>query len=412
MVAAQDMSDLDRQVIIDGWYLNQWSVGMGVYTKRLINGLISQSETLSLRIRVAMPKWALDHVEDNSIREHAVLLPASTARIPLLGQALWQNMVGAHCRRRFPTAVLVSPAPFWALRAPSRMIVVYHDCIHRTFPRYQGKRFVRRWFLRRRERFLRRCSAVLTESQYSKNEIIGLLEIDPSIVHVIHAWLPPEYNPRSAANAADGVRKKYRLPERFWLYLGGYDYRKNVEFLMQAYAAASAQKDCPPLVLAGNIPTDTRKPTCNVFSTLKQTHLDERQILMPGPIHPEDIPGLYGAADLVIYPSLYEGYGLPPLEAMGCGCPALVADNSSMPEVVADRSYRFATNTPDELLGLLRRAADRPLPLNPSFDREAFSEASAMVRYGNLLRSVDDDAARKSYSPARQGMITTSTTSC
>ena len=102
------------------------------------------------------------------------------------------------------------------------------------------------------------------------------------------------------------------------------------------------------------------------------------EVIMPGFIASEDMPGLYGAAELLIYPSLYEGFGLPAMEAMGCGCPAVSSDNTSLPEVVKDKEYRFNTQSPEKLIKILVRAASTALPMNPSFAQTEFSEKTAL----------------------------------
>ena len=107
---------------------------------------------------------------------------------------------------------------------------------------------------------------------------------------------------------------------------------------------------------------------------------------MPGFIASEDMPGFYGAAELLIYPSLYEGFGLPPMEAMGCGCPAVSANNTSLPEVIKDSSYRFSVLLPEELINLLIRAASKALPMNPSFAQNEYSEKTALSLLISRLR--------------------------
>lgn len=178
---------------------------------------------------------------------------------------------------------------------------------------------------------------------------------------------------------------KYRLPARYWLYTGGYDYRKNLECLITAYAATWARHACPPLVLAGKIPTDLRKPVCDIPRAMTRANLTGSEVLMPGFIDDNDMAALYSGSELFVYPSLAEGFGLPPLEAMACGCPALAANATSLPEVVVDEAYRFSPFHPGQLTDLLKQAARSPLPLNPGFDRLHFSEARGVAQYCGLL---------------------------
>ena len=178
---------------------------------------------------------------------------------------------------------------------------------------------------------------------------------------------------------------KYGLPARYWLYTGGYDYRKNLECLITAYAATRARHPCPPLVLAGKIPTDLRKPVCDIPGAMTRANLTGSEVLMPGFIDDNDMAALYSGSELFVYPSLAEGFGLPPLEAMACGCPALAANATSLPEVVVDEAYRFSPFHPGQLTDLLGQAARSPLPVNPGFDRFHFSEARGVAQYCGLL---------------------------
>ena len=363
--------------VIDGWHLHSVSTGQGVYANRLVQGLIARAEGPHDRVRVAVPE-RLRHTLSGPVQRMA--LPLRTPRMghPLLDQALWQQRLGAFCRHRHPSGALLSPGPFWAMPPPAKTAVTCHDCIYRHFPRYQGRKLLRKWLNRRAEQFLLKACAVFTESHHAKGDICSQLGVDPSCVHVIPAWLPADYDPTHAQGEAGRVRKQHGLPERFWLYVGGYDYRKNVEFLIQAHAAVPT---APPLVLAGTIPTDTQKPVCDVAGALERHGGMSGAVVMPGFIPPADMPGLYSAAELFVYPSLYEGFGLPVLEAMGCGCTTVCADNSSLPEVVVDDDYRFKADDIDALVALLQRAAQGHLPFNPGFRRDAFDQDEAMESY-------------------------------
>jgi len=148
------------------------------------------------------------------------------------------------------------------------------------------------------------------------------------------------------------VREKYRLPARFFLYLGGFDQRKNVTTLIQAYATlvlnlaepqdeeGQAQEDVA-LVVAGRLPTrDTRffpdpRRIVGMFGIEDHVHFI-------GWVDEEDKPALYTLAEALVFPSLYEGFGLPVLEAMACGTPVIAANAASLPELVGDAGLLVA----------------------------------------------------------------------
>jgi glycosyltransferase involved in cell wall biosynthesis len=265
-------------------------------------------------------------------------------------------------------------------------VVFQHDRIPHFFPAYLGRRGIRKALADRTEGFLRRCRWIVTHSEHGRRDLAQIPGVLAERIQVIRPWLPDEFNPQEAARLAPVVRSKYRLPERFWLYVGGFDYRKNVELLIAAYARV-AGPEAPRLVLAGRLPPSSG-PYCDVQGALARAGLREDAIVCPGFIASEDMPGLFGAAELMIYPSRYEGFGLPPMEAMGCGCPAVCADNSSLPEVVRDAEYRFTDNDEAALRAVLARARAERLPFNPSFTRADFSEKLALDAYVTLFNSL------------------------
>jgi|GEM_PF-6289464 len=377
-----------QPILIDAWNLKNPMTGLGVYAWRVVAAILRQAPLFGGRVTLALPHSLAS--ADLSTRFGPALLTFFSPRTgsPLLDNILWQNLLGFYCRRR--AELLFSPGPFWSLVVPRRTVITHHDCIPRIFPEYLGKRFVRGWLLRRQERFMLQYATVIAVSNSAREELLRRVGTPRAPVHVVHEWLPPEYNPANAAAQAARVRRKYALPESCFLYVGGYDLRKNVELLIAAYALAEANVACPPLVLAGEIPPSGRRgPFCDVRGAIRRCPpAVARKILTPGAIAPEDMPGLYGAAALLVYPSRHEGFGLPPLEAMGCGCPALAGDNSSLRELVVDREYRFAVTHPEPLAELLQRAAHARLPLNPGFRREQFDEVSAIEAYANIFNSV------------------------
>jgi glycosyltransferase involved in cell wall biosynthesis len=360
---------MQLKLIINCRMLHQSDIGLGAYTARLIRGLARHAHQAEV---VCFAPAGCDFSFPAGI--HVVCLPRF--RFPkLLADVAFDWAVDWNARRKYPYHTLLHPVPTAFASRPEQTCVVHHDCIPVHFPIYLGKKIVRRLIARRCDAIARRCRLVLTDSDFSRQDIIRHLGISPDRICTVHNWLPPEYNSNNAKKYADKVRRKYGLPKRFWLYVGGYDIRKNVEFLLLSYAMAKQKTPCPPLVLAGRIPASGTYAYCEVHKTMTDLHLQAGyEVILPGFIASEDMPSLYGAAELLIYPSLYEGFGLPPMEAMGCGCPAVSANNTSLPEVIKDSSYRFNAQLPDELINLLIRAASKALPMNPSFTKSDFNE--------------------------------------
>lgn len=371
---------------IDGGHLGLGSVGIGVVAARLIRALTRTvppgwSVALYLPTRAPSPAWLPRRVE-------VLRLRSPKTGYGFLDTCLWQNRLTLARRESREKGIFLSPGPSAAVLRCDQDVVLFHDCIPRHFPEYLRRRWTRRGVLKLQERHARHARCLVTESEHAASDIAAQLGVDRARIRVVPAWLPEAFSPARAAQGVARVRRRYGLPPRFWLYAGGYDLRKNIELLVRAYAEARQHAACPPLVLAGSVPANLSHPVCDVLGAIRRSILTASEVVTPGHIADDDLPGLYAAAELFIYPSRFEGFGLPPLEAMGCGCPALVADATSLREVVVDGGYRFSPDHPGELAALLARAAVRPLPPNPGFDREAHEEARAAASYWSILASL------------------------
>jgi glycosyltransferase involved in cell wall biosynthesis len=142
----------------------------------------------------------------------------------------------------------------------------------------------------------------------------------------------------------DHFRQRHRLPETFILFIGTLEPRKNLLTLLEAYAQFKRQTDTGhKLVLAG-APGWFYQP---VLAAVEELELGT-DVMFPGFVPDDELPLWYNAADVFVYPSLYEGFGLPPLEAMACGTPAIVSSASSLPEVVGDAALLASPHNPEE----------------------------------------------------------------
>lgn len=373
------------RLVLSGLPLMNPTVGLGVYTIRLIRGLIRNPSSPPFRVLVpASLRGKLPGIPDSFL---VAFCDKRTFAHPLIRQVTWSRRVVSIAIKHFPRAIFHSPGPFWAIGRPACTVVTLHDCIYRHFPLYEGRLWVRRWLNRAAERYAADASAVLTVSQFSSEDLTRTTGIPASKIRVIYNWLGPEYEavdrmgPRPAR-----IRAEFSLPERFWLYVGGFDYRKNVDRLIEAYAVASEQTSCPPLVLAGRIPSSTRPPHSDIMAKIHATGLASR-IRTIGSIDESDLPSLYAAAELFVYPSLYEGFGLPPAEAIAVGTPVLVSDSTSLTEVVPVRECRFDPCSIAAIAQKLAAAATDASQFR-CHRRPEFFEQHAIDRYLELLAQI------------------------
>ena len=189
--------------------------------------------------------------------------------------------------------------------------------------------------------YCQRADVILTVSEFSRQEIHHYLGIPLEKIHVVYNGVDPEqYHPDYREGRIQEVKAKYNIPGSYILYLGTLEPRKNIETLIRAYqrllTAGPSRFGQPPsafpkLVLAG------KKGWLydSIFQLVKEFHL-ENQVIFTGYVDESDAAPLLCGARMFVFPSLYEGFGIPPLEAMACGTPVIVSDCASLPEVVGD----------------------------------------------------------------------------
>ena len=206
----------------------------------------------------------------------------------------------------------------------------------------------------------RRARAIFADSEASARDIEKHLRIPRAKIHVVYLAADPRFRADIPQAEFERVRTKYNLPEQFVLYLGGFDVRKNVAVLLQAFARVNLTQY--KFVLAGKLPNQDSDFFPDPRRIAQENQIAER-VVFPGFIDETDKPALYALARVFVYASQYEGFGLPPLEAMACGTPVLCANTASLPEVVGDAGILLAPDDvnawSDALRDVLRNDAHR-----------------------------------------------------
>jgi glycosyltransferase involved in cell wall biosynthesis len=178
-------------------------------------------------------------------------------------------------------------------------------------------------------RSVERADWVLADSESTRRDVVERLQVPAERVSVLYPGVEARFQPMTDREALERVRHKYGLPERFVLSVGTIQPRKNYVRLIEALACME-DGDLSVVIVGGKgwLYQD-------LFDAIQELGLGER-VIFPGYVEDTDLPAVYNLADVFAMPSLYEGFGIPPLEAMSCGTPAVVADNSSLPEVAGD----------------------------------------------------------------------------
>jgi len=233
-----------------------------------------------------------------------------------------------------------------------RTVFTLHDLAFRLHPETFTR--LNRWYLTLMiPRFLRAADGIIADSESTKRDATRLYRVPQEKLRVVLPGVKSIFQPVRDARHLDEVRSRYALPKRFILHVGTIEPRKNLATLFEALKLLSTRE--VKLVMAGR-----KGWSCEeIFARLTRLGL-EGQVVFTGFVVDDDLPALYSLAEAFAYPSLYEGFGLPPLEAMACGTPVVASNSSSLPEVVGDSAIMVApcdvAGWKEALEGLLARA--------------------------------------------------------
>jgi glycosyltransferase involved in cell wall biosynthesis len=243
-------------------------------------------------------------------------------------------------------------------QAPCPVITTIHDVAFRRFPELfpLKHRLLLNWLI---PAVVRTAAAVITGSEATRKDLVELYDVDPARVAVTPYAADPIYRPMDREEARQAVRSRFGVRSPYVLSVGVLQPRKNLPRLVRAYSRIAGRVP-HRLVLVGKEGWASEELRAAVAEAPAG-----REPVFTGYVADADLPALYAGADLFVYPSLYEGFGLPPLEAMACGTPVLTSSVSSLPEVVGDAGVtvdpRSISAIADAMLDLLsddaRRAA-------------------------------------------------------
>jgi glycosyltransferase involved in cell wall biosynthesis len=344
------------RVVVDGSGLERPRAGVGVYTIQIVHAMAVDRP--DARLTVFGPPGSFTHVPEAGFRS----LPQT-------------RFIGRHIRwpaaiRRMSPDAYFGPAgalPLGDVGSPS--VITVHDlAIYRNPKWFPGQQPLSTRLVVPRS--VLRADVVIAVSENTAKDVVDIFGIDRSRIAVIPHGVASSFRPLTAKELAD-TRARLQLPERYILFVGTLEPRKNLETLLEAWAT---MRDRPDLVVVGS------------WGWLYESLRDRMDRLGPGLHHldsldPAELPAVYNMARLLAHPAWYEGFGLPPLEAMACGTPVVVSDSSSLPEVVGDAGIVVPAGDPDAW----RKALERVI---------GDTELAADLRGRGILRAAQFSWAR------------------
>ena len=321
-------------IAMNGWFWDQESTGSGQYLRQLVSHLKKAAPDLELSLILPPHIQRPDDVADG-VR---VIQTGARNRSGRLAKVFFEQ-------RTFPQAAKNANAdlahvPYWGapLSCPIKLVTSVLDVIPLQFPIYnQG--LLAHLYTSLVSAAARGSSHIITISETAKLDIEEHLNIPEEQITVTYLAADERFHPRLDSQRDEAIRNKYDLPEQFVLYLGGFDWRKQVNTLLLAYTyVGEADGDTFPLVIAGQEPDwdDRLFPDLRQYSRRLKI---EDYVRWIGFVDEADKPSLYRLADVFVFPSIYEGFGLMALEAMASGTPVVTSKAIVFEEVLEEAAY-------------------------------------------------------------------------
>jgi glycosyltransferase involved in cell wall biosynthesis len=333
-------------IAFNGWFWDQPNTGSGQYARRLLRHLRKIAPDLQLTLVLPPHISGPDDLPDN------VSLASTTGRSDDIGKVWFEQ-------RTFPQVVGrvgadIAHVPYWGppLSSPAPLVTSVLDVIPLVIPEYsQG--FKARLYTSLVSAAARGSAHIITLSEASKADIVEHLSIPDDSITSIYLAPDETFHPRMGAERDEIVRKKYNLPDQFILGIGGFDIRKQFNQLLLAYTyVLQAEGDNTPLVLAGKEP----QWGTPMFPDMRKYAADlgiSDYIQWIGYVDEADKPSLYRLARVFVFPSSYEGFGLPVIEAMASGTPVVANENSSIPEIVGSGAFLVESGSARAMAGAI-----------------------------------------------------------
>lgn len=318
---------------------NYRQAGVSRFTQQLIQALQLRDRTNSYTVFVNETANQNDFRNSDNMRFMQSHLPTSKPMVRIV----WEQLLLPAIVRANDLDVLHCPVNVAPMMAPCATALTIHDLTFLVFPdRFKRER---RNYLRALTRVsARRARRIMTDSAHTKQDVIRLLGVPPDKIDVVYPGLDEAFHRPSQEDVA-AFRARHNLPDRFIFNSGTIEPRKNIDQLVRAYGLLVKRglKSCP-LIIGGG----TGWLAEGVFAEVERQELGD-QIKFLGYVDQAELPLWYAAASLFVYPSLYEGFGLPPLEAMACGTPVITSSASSLPEVVGSAGITVDPTSVDDL---------------------------------------------------------------
>lgn len=331
------------------------SAGIGKYTYNLVRAILMQDTQNQY---VLFSNFIRHYRERKRILHSLIAGTKAEVELKVLKfPAAWmERLLQTNLPAKFlyPAEIDVFHSPFFSGIAKNgfpKQIVTLHDMVFAKFPEHRGQKLSDYYFLRTKTA-VENCAKIIVPSASTKKDVASTFDINPNKIVVIPEGVSGDFKLIKNRAKIKEVVGKYLPPDsKYILSVGTIEPRKNLVRLLRAYAQLPHEiKSQYKLVLIGKKGWNNAE----FNRTIESMNLAGK-IILTGYVSDEDLPYLYNGASVFCYPSLYEGFGLPPLEAMACGVPVITSNTSSLPEVVDRAGLQIDPQSEDQIAAALKR---------------------------------------------------------
>ena len=327
---------------IDATALPPQPVGAGNYIIQLIRALASLKVNDEFVIFAQQRGHALISLPENDSFEWIILEDRNPG-----SRLIWEQTLYPQLIRKSGVDLLHSMHYTRPVKLPCASVVTFHDMTFFLYPELHT-RAKRLFFPLAIRASARQADALTAVSESTRQDAIRVLGISPEKITTTQLGVDPAFRPINDAAIKGKIAEKYDLPERFILYVGLLEPRKNLPMLIRAYKRLIDGGENFKLVLVGRYGWMYEE----LLRQINNLDLEE-MVHFTGYVSQEDLPLVYNLSSLFVYPTLYEGFGLPALEAMACGVPVITTDVSSLPEIVGEAGILVPVNNVEALYGAM-----------------------------------------------------------
>jgi glycosyltransferase involved in cell wall biosynthesis len=319
-------------VVFNGWFWDAPNTGSGQYLRRLLHHLQRTASDLQMTLVLPPHNTTPDDLPRNL---NLIVTEGPRGRF---GKVWFEQRCFPRMAAR--SGADIAHVPYWAppLSSPIPLVTSILDVAPLIIPEYRQGMANRLYFS-----LVRAASNgsahIITISETARDDIVAHLNLPAETITTTYLGVDERFHPRMGAERDEEIRRKYDLPDQFVLYLGGFDTRKQVNQLLLAYTyVGQAEGDNIPLVLAGEAPNWGSAVFPDLPAYAEKLAITD-YVRWIGYVEEEDKPALYRLADVFVFPSMYEGFGLPVLEAMACGTPVVANGIDIFKEIAGDGAY-------------------------------------------------------------------------